>query len=104
MASSQIQDVAALADGAPHLSDLSNLEPVDAEFRVHGGDVLCQPPAWIADVGWPSSALRSALRAALWVTTAPAIRWVAGMSGWGPDGVGMVTAMCCCRPVCGLGS
>jgi len=43
MASSQIQDVATLADGAPHLSDLSNLEPVDAEFRVHGGDVLCQP-------------------------------------------------------------
>jgi hypothetical protein len=45
------------------------------------GDVLCQASAWIADVGWLSSAARSALRAARWVTAAPAIRWVA--MGWG---------------------
>jgi hypothetical protein len=32
----------------------------------------------------PSSAARSALRAALGVTAAPVIRWVAGMSGRGP--------------------
>jgi hypothetical protein len=60
-------------------------------------DVLCQPPGVIADVGLPSSAARSALRAALWVTAALAIRWVAARSGRGPDGVGMVTVMCCCR-------
>ena len=61
-------------------------------------DVLCQPP-WrlarravgLAAAGLPSSAARSALRAALRVTAAPAIRWVAAVSGRGPEGVGMVT-------------
>jgi hypothetical protein len=61
-------------------------------------DVLCQPPSAVADAGLPSSASRSALRAASSVTAAPAIRSVAARSGRGPDGVGMVTAMCCCRP------
>ena len=67
------------------------------------GDVLCQPlwrlarrAAGLADVGLPSSAGRSALRAALRVTAAPAIRWLAAMSGTGPDAVGMVTVTCRC--------
>jgi hypothetical protein len=30
------------------------------------------------------------------VTAAPAIRWVAARSGWGPEVVGMMTVMCCC--------
>jgi hypothetical protein len=47
-------------------------------------DVLCQPPSALADVGLPSSASRSALRAALWVTAAPVIRWVAAVSAGGP--------------------
>jgi hypothetical protein len=39
-------------------------------------EVLCQPPAMVApDVGVPSSSSRSALRAAVWVTAAPSIRW-----------------------------
>src|SRR5438067_2030604 len=54
-------------------------------------DVLCQPSSAIADIGLPSSALRSALRSACWVTAAPAIRWVAAVSGRGPGEVGMVT-------------
>jgi hypothetical protein len=58
----------------------------------------------IAAVGVPSSAARSALRAALRVTASPAIRWVAGRSGRGPDGPGTVTSTCCCRPVCRVGS
>src|SRR5450755_180597 len=48
-----------------------------------GADVLCQLPSEIADVGLPSSALRSALRSALWVTASPSIRWVAASSGPG---------------------
>ena len=67
-------------------------------------DVLCQPPGEIADVGLPSSASRSALRAAGSVTAAPSIRWVAARSGRAPDGVRMVTVMCCCRPRCLAGS
>ena len=66
-------------------------------------DVLCQPlwrlagrAAGLADVGLPSSAARSALRAALRVTAAPAIRWVAARSGTGPDEVGIVTVTCRC--------
>ena len=66
-------------------------------------DVLCQPlwrlarqAAGLADVGLPSSAGRSALRAALRVTAAPAIRWLAAMSGTGPDAVGIVTVTCRC--------
>ena len=47
-------------------------------------DVLCQPPSAVADVGLPSSALRSALRPALRVTASPSIRWVAAVSGRGP--------------------
>ena len=48
------------------------------------------------------SACRQALRARpcgppVRVTAAPSIRWVAARSGRGPDGVGMVTVMCCCR-------
>ena len=50
--------------------------------------------AWIADGVLRSSASRSALRAALRVTVAPAIRWVAARSGTGPDSVGMVTVTC----------
>jgi hypothetical protein len=77
-------------------------------FTDHDGhrfqDVLCQAPIEIAAGGWLSSAARSAVRAALWVTAAPAIRWVARMSGRGPDGSGTVTAMCCCRPVWRAGS
>jgi hypothetical protein len=77
-------------------------------FTDHDGyrfqDVLCQAPIEIAAGGWLPSAARSALRAALWVTAAPAIRWVARMSGRGPDGSGTVTAMCCCRPVWRAGS
>ena len=58
--------------------------PVSAQ---HGGcqDVLCQPLCVLADVGLPSSASRSALRAAVSVTAAPSIRWVAARSGQGPD-------------------
>ena len=37
-------------------------------------------PAWIANVDWLSSASRSPLRAAVSVTAAPAIRWVAAGS------------------------
>ena len=59
---------------------------------------MCQPPSGIADVVLPSSASRSALRAALWVTAVPSIRWVAAVSGWGPDAAGIVTETCCCRP------
>ena len=62
-------------------------------------DVLCQAGTGVAAGGLLSSAARSALRAALWVTAAPAIRWVAVTSGRGPEGVGMVTVMCCCRAV-----
>ena len=62
----------------------------------HFVDVLCQPPSALADVDLPSSAARSALSAALWVTAAPAIRWVAARSGTGPDAVGMVTVTCRC--------
>ncbi len=58
----------------------------------------------VADVGLPSSAARSALRAALRVTAAPAIRWVAARSGTGPDGVGMVTVTCRCSARCRAGS
>ena len=54
-------------------------------------DVLCQARSDLADGGLRSSAGRSALRAALRVTAAPAIRWVAARSGMGPDAVGMVT-------------
>ena len=61
----------------------------ERECPVGDGDVLCQASAWIADVGWLSSAARSALRAARWVTAAPPIRWVAVRSGRGPDGLGM---------------
>ena len=67
-------------------------------------DVLCQPPSGIADVGLPSSASRSALRAAGSVTAAPSIRWVAARSGREPDGVGTVTVQCCCRARCLAGS
>jgi hypothetical protein len=67
-------------------------------------DVLCQPPTEIVDAGLLSSAGRSARWAALWVTAVPAIRWVAARSGRGPDGVGMVTVMCCCSPVWRWGS
>ena len=72
--------------------------------RPGDADVLCQPPHVLADVGLPSSASRSALRAAGSVTAAPAIRWVAARSGRGPDELGMVTVMCCCRPRCLAGS
>ena len=66
-----------------------------AKYRADSeADVLCQPPSAVADAGLPSSASRSALRAASSVTAAPAIRSVAARSGRGPDGVGMVTAMC----------
>jgi hypothetical protein len=58
-----------------------------------------KPQAGIAAGGLPSSAARSVLRTALWVTVAPAIRWVAVRSGRGPDGSGMVTVMCCCSAV-----
>ena len=50
--------------------------------------VLCQPPCVVADVGLPSSASRSSLRSALWVTAAPSIRWVAAVSGREPDELG----------------
>ena len=64
-------------------------------------DVLChQPSGVLAGVGLPSSASRLALRATGSVTASPAIRWVAARSGLGPDELGMVTAMCCCRPRC----
>ena len=68
-------------------SERAEIVPLVIEFV----DVLCQPRSAIADVGLPSSALRSALRAARWVTAAPAIRWVAAVSGRGPDEVGIVT-------------
>jgi hypothetical protein len=75
-------------------------EPV---VRCATEDVLCQPvwclarrAAGLAAVGLPSSAGRLALRAALRVTAAPAIRWLAAMSGTGPDAVGMVTVTCRC--------
>ena len=61
-------------------SERAEIVPLVIEFV----DVLCQPRRAIADVGLPSSALRSALRAARWVTAAPAIRWVAAASGRGP--------------------
>ena len=67
-----------------------------APTRSFGGnlqDVLCQMLSLVADGGVPSSAARSALRAARWVTAVPAIRWVAVRSGRGPDGPGMVTVM-----------
>src|SRR5947209_13960511 len=74
-------------------------------------DVLCQArrrlagrAAGVADVGLRSSAARSVLRAALRVTAAPAIRWVAAMSGTGPDGVGMVTVRCRWNARCRAGS
>jgi hypothetical protein len=42
------------------------------------------------------AACRQALsRPALRVTVSPAIRCVAARSGRGPDGVGIVTSMCC---------
>jgi hypothetical protein len=52
--------------------------------------------AGVANVGLLSSASRSVLRAARWVTAAPAIRWVAARSGMGPDVVGIVTVTCRC--------
>jgi hypothetical protein len=61
-------------------------------------DVLCQPPT--AGSGWRLAVKRCALGPVgppLGLTAAPAIRWVAARSGTGPDGVGMVTVMCCCR-------
>jgi len=76
-----------------------------AELRRNtNADVLCQPPGGIADVGLSSSASRSALRATGSVTAAPSIRWMAGRSGTGPDGVGTVTVQCCCRARCLAGS
>jgi hypothetical protein len=44
------------------------------------------------------------LRAAVRVTAALAMRWVAVRSGRGPDGLGIVTVRCCCRPVWHSGS
>jgi hypothetical protein len=40
------------------------------------------------------------LRAARWVTVAPAIRWVAARSGTGPDELGMITVMWRCSARC----
>jgi len=39
----------------------------------------------------------------LGMTVGAAIRWVAWGSGRGPDELGIVTVMCCCRPVWRLG-
>lgn len=44
----------------------------------------------VAGCGLPASAARSVLRAARWVTAAPAIRSVAARLGRRPDGVGIV--------------
>ena len=85
-------------EAATHIGAFDRAGPRD--FGARTEDVLCQPPArlriigWrksgrgLADVGLPSSAARSALRAARGVTAAPAIRWVAARSGTGPDGSG----------------
>jgi hypothetical protein len=44
------------------------------------------------------------VRAARWVTAAPAVRWVAARSGTGPDEVGMVMVMWRCSARCRAGS